>query len=82
LLSAVALVAHLLSVVNGTLYCWANLAEMTLDLVRIIVTKAIDEPSSMRLLSIASALGAGYYGVLSATASSSSGNNQVHPKDD
>jgi hypothetical protein len=85
LLSAVALVAHLLSVVNGTLYCWANLAEMTVDLARIIVTKAIDEPSSMRLLSIASALGAGYYGVLSATtssSSSSSGNNQTHQKSD
>jgi hypothetical protein len=82
LLSAVALVAHLLSVVNGALYLWDNLAEMTVDLVRIIVKKAIDEPSSMRLLSIASALGAGFYGVRSATASSSSGNNQAHQKDD
>jgi hypothetical protein len=71
LLSAVALVAHLLSVVNGTLYCWSNLLEMTIDLGRIIVQKAIHEPSAMQSLSIASALGAGYYGVLVAATSTS-----------
>ena len=70
LLSSVALVAHLLSVVNGALYCWSNLTAMTVDFVRIIVAKAINEPSVMQSLSIASALGAGYYGVLAATTSS------------
>jgi hypothetical protein len=82
-LSALALGAHILSVINGTLYCWNNLLEMTVDLVRIVVTKAIDEPSPMRFLSIASVLGAGCYGLLSATAStSSSRNNQAHQKDE
>jgi hypothetical protein len=66
-LTSVALVAHLLSVVNRTLYCWPDLAEMTVDLVWIIVTKAINEPSALQSLSIATALGAGYYGVLAAT---------------
>ena len=82
MLSSVALVAHLLSIVNTTLYCWPNLAEMTVDLVRIIVTKAINEPSAMQSLSIASALGAAYYGVLAATTSPSSVNNQAHTKKD
>jgi hypothetical protein len=82
LFSAVALVAHLLSIVNGTLYCWSNLAEMTVDFFRIVVTKVIDEPSPMRSLSMASALVAGYYGVRSATSSSSSEKNQAHQKDE
>jgi hypothetical protein len=81
LLSAMVLMAHLLFVVNGMLHCLAHLAEMAVDLAWIIVTKAIDESFLMQLLSIASALGAGYFGVLS-VASSSSGNIQTHQKDD
>jgi hypothetical protein len=79
LLSAVALQAHLLSIVNETLYCWSNLAEMTVAFFRIIVTKAMDEPSSMGFLSMASALAAAYYGIRAAalsTSSSSSGSKQ------
>jgi hypothetical protein len=76
-LSAVALTAQLLSYINPTLYCWPNLAEMTIHLLRLIVNKASEEPSFMRLLAIVSAMGAMFFGFKSASA----GNKNVPQKD-
>ncbi|CAB9525349.1 expressed unknown protein [Seminavis robusta] len=65
-LSAVALLAHLLSYINSTLCCWSNLWEMTVHMVQVVSSDTLKEPSSMKILSAVAACGSIYYGLSAA----------------
>ena len=67
ILSAVALTAQLLSFINPNLYCWSNLLSMTVDFIQLILHKAIQEPTSMRMLALVSAAGSMFFGIRSAS---------------
>ena len=64
ILSSIALLAQLLSYINTTLHSWSNLCTMTVYLFKnLIVMKAIEEPTMMRLVAIGSAFAAMYFGI-------------------
>ena len=79
LCSSIALFAQLLSYINTTLshssHTYTNLVTMTIHLFKnLILMKAIEEPTSMRLVAILSAFAAIYFGIQSATTTTQNGN--------
>jgi hypothetical protein len=65
-LTAVALMAHVVSYINATICCWSNLFEMTLHMFRLVFSRMLQEPSVMNMISGVAAFGSVYYGLGSA----------------
>jgi hypothetical protein len=56
-LTMTALLTHLLSYVNSTLHCWDSLIDMTFDVIKLIVGKAIRGGSPLETISVACFVG-------------------------
>ena len=66
ILSAIALLAHLISDFQATLYDYSGPGEMAVELVKLIINRAIDEPTMLRVIAILSPMGAIYFGIKAA----------------
>lgn len=52
----IAVLSHLLSYINQTLYCWPNLFVMTVDVIKIIIRRAMSERNPLEIISIISSI--------------------------
>ena len=66
ILSATALLAHLISYINDTLYHWDNVLDMTVDMMRVMVDRYWHHPTPLKAVSMAAACGSLYYGAKTA----------------
>jgi hypothetical protein len=80
-LSALALICHLLSYINESLYNWNNFWDMTMDLLKITFRQAVSEPTVMRTCSVAGFLAAGAFGFKSALTTYPKLDQPVEPGD-
>lgn len=60
LFSWVALIAHLTSLINGTLYCWKNILGMTVHVLRLSIRRGVTG-KPLELVSLLSAFGAAFF---------------------